>query len=117
MITIYPHESDWTNIQTITGDSTWSPGSMRKYFERLEKNRYLPSSVVGHGYDGWLETTVTDLTLVVEDPGLLSLVISAATAMGKSLLGLILVSLPLSSYRLARAIDIEPWPNRLDRVP
>lgn len=63
---------------------------MRKYFERLERNRYLPSSLTGHGYNGWLTTSLTQLTLVVEDQKLLSLVIAAATAAGKSLLGKLL---------------------------
>lgn len=90
LITIYPHESDWTNIQTITGDSSWAPDNMRTYFEKLERNAYLPSSIVGHGYTGWLGTALTDLSLVVEDQKLLSLIISAGTAMGKSFLGLVL---------------------------
>jgi choline dehydrogenase len=63
---------------------------MRKYFEKLERSRYLPNSVVGHGFDGWYETSLTDLSLVIEDPKLLSLIISAGTAMGKGLLGMIL---------------------------
>ena len=63
---------------------------MRKYFERLERNRYLPSSLTGHGYDGWLTTSLTQLTLVLEDQKLLSLVIAAATAAGKALLGKII---------------------------
>jgi choline dehydrogenase len=63
---------------------------MRTYFEKLERNSYLPSSIVGHGYNGWLGTALTDLSLVIEDQKLLSLIVSAATAMGKSLLGLLL---------------------------
>ena len=89
LITIYAHESDWTNILTITGDSSWAPDNMRSYFEKLERNAYLPSSIIGHGYTGWLGTALTDLSLVIEDQKLLSLIISAATAMGGSLLGLL----------------------------
>jgi choline dehydrogenase len=90
MITVYPDDSDWQEIADITGDDSWDPEKMRSYFERLERNRYLPSSVVGHGYDGWLETSLTSLGLVVEDQKLLSLIISACTAAGKSLLGMVL---------------------------
>ncbi|MCJ1358320.1 MAG: hypothetical protein MMC33_008319 [Icmadophila ericetorum] len=89
MITIYPHDSDWANIASITGDSTWAPDNMRTYFERLERCEYLPNDVVGHGFDGWLEDSLTDLDLVVEDLKLVSLVVAAATAMGKSLFGII----------------------------
>jgi len=60
---------------------------MRPYFERLERNRYLPSSIVGHGFDGWLTTSLTDLRLVIEDQKLLSLIIAGATAAGNNLLG------------------------------
>lgn len=87
MITIYPHESDWNNIASVTGDDTWRADNMRKYFQRLERCRYLPNSVVGHGFDGWFETSLTELSLAVEDTKLLSLIISAGTAMGKGLLG------------------------------
>ncbi|KAH8811357.1 hypothetical protein F5884DRAFT_749744 [Xylogone sp. PMI_703] len=90
MITIYPHDSDWTYIQTLTDDDSWAPENMRTYFEKLEKNRYLPNSIVGHGFTGWLGTALTSLSLVVEDQKLLSLVAASATAMGKSLLGLVI---------------------------
>src|SRR6516164_6925911 len=42
MITIYPPNEDWKKFQTLTGDSSWSPDNMRKYFERLEACHYLP---------------------------------------------------------------------------
>lgn len=55
---------------------------MRTYFERLERNEYLSTSVVGHGYDGWLSTSLTQLTLVAEDKKILSLVLAACSAAG-----------------------------------
>ena len=83
MIMVHPWESDFDNIASITGNSSWSAQTMRQYFVRLERNQYLPSSVVGHGYSGWLHITVTALTLVAEDLKLASLVVAAATALGK----------------------------------
>jgi choline dehydrogenase len=80
LITTYPHESDWTYIQNITGDASWAPDNMRKYFEKLEKAQYLVGS--GHGSDGWLHTSLTNLLLVAKDLKVLSIVLSAATAMG-----------------------------------
>ncbi|CAK41424.1 uncharacterized protein An12g10770 [Aspergillus niger] len=91
MITIYPYEHDWNHLASITGNDSWSADNMRQYFERLEKNRYLPSSVAGHGMDGWLMTSLTDLRLVIEDQKLLSLILAAATAAGKSLLEKVLL--------------------------
>ncbi|THV82266.1 GMC oxidoreductase [Aureobasidium pullulans] len=84
---ILPTENDWNNIATLTGDDSWMAKNMRKYFERLERNRYVPSSFVGHGFSGWLETRVTPVLLIAEDLKVLSLVTAAATAMGKGLIG------------------------------
>ncbi|EME43988.1 hypothetical protein DOTSEDRAFT_71706 [Dothistroma septosporum NZE10] len=92
MITVLPFDNDWTYIQNLTGDDTWAPDNMRDYFIKLEKNEYLPSSIVGHGFDGWLHTSLTSLLLVIKDEKLLSLVISAATALGKSLLSSLLTT-------------------------
>ncbi len=111
MITIYPHESDWANIASITGDSSWAPESMRTYFERLERNRYLPNGVVGHGFDGWLETSLTDLNLVIKDQKLISLVVAAATAMGKSLLGILISTVAGLGEVLTQDINADT-PNR-----
>ena len=87
LITILPHDNDWNGIASITGDDSWKAGNMRKYFQKLEACRYLPNSVVGHGFTGWLETRLTPLTLILQDLKLLSLVIAAATAMGQDLTG------------------------------
>ena len=83
LITVYPHRSDWDGIASLTGDSSWSASNMRKYFQRMERCTYLPNSVVGHGFAGWLTTSLTDLTLVVEDSKLLKIVLNAATSMGQ----------------------------------
>ncbi|WQF77474.1 Putative glucose-methanol-choline oxidoreductase, FAD/NAD(P)-binding domain superfamily [Colletotrichum destructivum] len=90
LISVNAHDSDWSKIAALTGDDSWAPDNMRSYFQKLERNMYLPSSIVGHGYSGWLGTSLTSLSLVVEDQKLLSLIVAAASAMGKSLLGLLL---------------------------
>ena len=76
LMTVYPHEDDWTQIQRLTGDQSWNPTNMRKYFERIENNHYLPRagpSSIGHGFDGWLGTEVIDSALVTTDPQILAL--------------------------------------------
>ncbi|KAH8602441.1 hypothetical protein B0O99DRAFT_648191 [Bisporella sp. PMI_857] len=90
LITVYPHDSDWSTLQTLTGDTSWSPANMRKYFQKLESNRYLPSSIVGHGYTGWLGTALTSLSLVITDFKVISLIIAAASAAGQSVIGILL---------------------------
>lgn len=85
LVTVYPHESDFDNLASVTGDESWAADNMRKYFQRLERSRYLPNSVSGHGFDGWLGTALTDLALVIQDPKLLSLITAAATAVGEGI--------------------------------
>ena len=85
-IMVYPHASDFQYIVDQTGDSSWDPDNMRQYFERLEKVEYLPNSVAGHGFAGWLATSLTDLTLIAEDLKVASLVLAAAAAMGKNII-------------------------------
>ena len=82
LITIYPHQSDFELIASLTGDQSWSPESMRKYYERMEKCLYLPPGAPGHGYDGWLGDQEAPLDLVLQDPQLLSMVLGGAFALG-----------------------------------
>jgi len=89
MITIYPHESDWSNIADLTGDTSWAPGNMRQYFTRLERCGYLPRGTPGHGFSGWLGTNRADLKLALGDFKIVSIVAGAAAAMGHTILGLI----------------------------
>ncbi len=80
MIMVYPHNADWENIASLTGDHSWDPGNMRKYFQRLENCHHRPLDrflrLLGynrtrHGWRGWLhtekaipESAVGDLSLV-----------------------------------------------------
>ncbi|CZR62735.1 related to glucose dehydrogenase [Phialocephala subalpina] len=68
LITIYPHDSDWTYIGKLTGDHSWGPRKMRHYFEKLENNQYLSGhDLSGHGTDGWLGTNPLDPSIIVQD--------------------------------------------------
>ncbi|KAI9147984.1 alcohol dehydrogenase [Paramyrothecium foliicola] len=107
LITVYPHASDWNRIATLTGDSSWSAANMRNYFKRLESARYLPNGIVGHGFTGWLTTSVTDLGLVIKDLKLLTVIVSAASAMGNSFLGLVLSTVAGLGQVLLRDINAD----------
>ncbi|KAK2736283.1 hypothetical protein FQN57_000813 [Myotisia sp. PD_48] len=85
MITVYPFDSDWANIAELTGDPSWNPRNMRKYFVRLEKCGYLPRGATGHGFDGWLETSLVGLELALEDVKLLTVITAAATSIGRGI--------------------------------
>lgn len=61
MITVYPHQSDWDRIASLTGDESWSSDKMRKYFQLVERCQYSSKTwdfLTGgqHGFDGWLST-------------------------------------------------------------
>ncbi|KAM4060957.1 GMC oxidoreductase [Hirsutella rhossiliensis] len=85
MITVLPDRSDWQTIVDITGDHSWEPDKMKKYFTRLERNRYLPASHKGHGYDGWLTTSVTSLIFVIQDLKFTNMVLGAAASVGQGI--------------------------------
>ena len=108
MITIYPHNRDWDDLATLTGDATFSAENMRQYFERLESCDYVlrpgqdpknwfrrfllwvlrgfrraPKSNPGrHGFAGWLKTTMADPLLAVEDWQLVAIIKAAAEEAG-----------------------------------
>ncbi|KAF9880847.1 GMC oxidoreductase [Colletotrichum karsti] len=107
LISVYPHKSDWDGIATLTGDSSWSASNMRQYFKRLENAEYLPNGIIGHGFSGWLTTSVTDLGLVIKDVKLLTVILSAASAMGKSLLGLIFSTIQGLGEVLLRDLNVD----------
>ncbi|KAF8183123.1 hypothetical protein BJ912DRAFT_1061356 [Pholiota molesta] len=87
MVFIYPAESDWDTIANITGDTSWSADNMRQYFVKLENNQYLspsPSNSLGHGFDGWLDSTLPDPRTVFNDPTVVGLLQGSATALGQN---------------------------------
>lgn len=108
LVTIYPNAVDWENLVDVTGDDSWAPDNMRQYFKKLEKATYLPNSIIGHGFDGWLQTSLTELTLIVQDLKVVSLVLAAATAMGQSLLASLVTTVTGLGEVLLRDINVSP---------
>src|SRR5215213_2192873 len=43
MITLLPHDADWDDIATLTGDRSWRGAAMQRYFTRLERCAYIPA--------------------------------------------------------------------------
>ncbi|PPJ54849.1 hypothetical protein CBER1_07850 [Cercospora berteroae] len=85
MAMVTPHEEDWVGLGEITGNySTFDPHMMREYFVKLENCKYIPNSVLGHGFTGWLDISATPLTLVLRDLKLASLIAATALAVGKA---------------------------------
>jgi choline dehydrogenase len=70
MIFVYPHDADWQCIADATGDSSWRPDAMRRYFQRVERCRYRPLEQLAnafginpsrHGFGGWLNVEMPRL--------------------------------------------------------
>ncbi|ODA76435.1 hypothetical protein RJ55_07704 [Drechmeria coniospora] len=112
MITVYPDEADWNNIATLTGDGSWSADKMKEYFKRIEKNQYFPSSPVGHGYNGWLATSVTSLTFVIQDTKYIGLVLGAGAALGQGLTQIITGVAGLAKVLVRDLNSGFPWRDR-----
>jgi choline dehydrogenase-like flavoprotein len=76
MIFVYPQNQDWNDIASLTGDSSWRAGNMRRYFELLEDCRHRPLkrwiarwtgfNPARHGFSGWLST---ELAMPMESLG------------------------------------------------
>ncbi|KAJ1325370.1 choline dehydrogenase [Microdochium nivale] len=93
LLMVQATRKDWDDIASLTGDSSWSSTNMARYFKKLERNAYLQASLLNrgaHGFDGWLPTRLTPTTLIVQDLKITSLLVAAATAMGRGLLGSLL---------------------------
>lgn len=67
MIIIRPHDSDWQAVVDETGDQTWSPRDMDKYFAKVERWRHASASSAGHGKEGWLPTRFADVLSLGRD--------------------------------------------------
>ncbi|MEG9432804.1 GMC family oxidoreductase [Terriglobus sp. ADX1] len=87
MIFVYPADEDWAAIETLTGDHGWNPKQMRRYFQRLEKCRYLPlhrfAAYFGfnpsrHGFRGWLQTEKAIPMLSLSNRDLLDTILTSA---------------------------------------
>lgn len=120
VVATYPDESDWNYISSITGDSSWSADNMRQYWVKLENNQYLPPHEPGHGYNGWLDTTLTDINLIARDPTVLSLIQGAGSASGRKILQNQLSVKGLSKALIEDMNEDSPWRDTrtgLNRVP
>ncbi|ETS86651.1 hypothetical protein PFICI_00479 [Pestalotiopsis fici W106-1] len=87
MIAIRAFDNDWKAVADATGDSFWSGKTFQRLFEKIEHCDYLPNSILGHGFKGYLWTEVASLLLAVQDLKAVSVVVSAGAALGKTITG------------------------------
>ncbi|KAG8156823.1 hypothetical protein KVR01_013236 [Diaporthe batatas] len=89
LVAIRAFDSDWDAVADITGDTSWNGSTFQRYYEEIEHCDYLPNSIVGHGFNGWFHTQLTSLITAVQDLKVVSIIASAASASGMSLIGII----------------------------
>lgn len=89
LVAIRAFDSDWEAVADITGDTSWNGSTFQRYFEEIEHCDYLPNSVIGHGFHGWFWTQLTSLITAVQDLKVISIIASAASASGMSLIGIL----------------------------
>jgi choline dehydrogenase len=85
----YPSDSDWDHIAQVTGDGTWNSASMRQYFQRLERCRYLApqgnSNPSLHGFDGWQPTEMPNPLMFALDTQVRRILrVAAQTVLGEA---------------------------------
>ena len=88
LIFVYPHNEDWSDIAQLTGDASWKPTNMRRYFERLEDCRHRPVyrwleqflglNFTRHGFGGWLTTARAFCMEALRDEDLMDVVRGSA---------------------------------------
>ncbi|QPG95457.1 hypothetical protein C2857_000744 [Epichloe festucae Fl1] len=88
LVSILPDDKDWQYIANLTNDKTWQPDNMRRYFERLEKNTYVRGNPNGHGFNGWLWTSLVNPAFALGDGKIFALALSVARALAENLVGL-----------------------------
>jgi choline dehydrogenase-like flavoprotein len=88
MILLYPNNEDWQYIEQLTGDASWNPDNMRRYFQRLENCQHRPIwrllSKLGiestrHGWDGWLHVEKEIPEAVLDDAKLIKVVLESVS--------------------------------------
>jgi choline dehydrogenase len=68
LIWITPHDSDWDNIASLTGDSSWAHENMDQYLQKVYE---------------WLYTEPTDPTILLNDLPLAQQYVAGAAASGQ----------------------------------
>ena len=87
LFAVYPSDADFDVIADLTGDQSWRSGSMRKYFERLERTRYVQQAEgnpSGHGFNGWLPTEIPNPNIFANDGQIVGIIQAAMTHLYKA---------------------------------
>ncbi|KAI8958390.1 putative GMC oxidoreductase [Daldinia sp. FL1419] len=81
-LTVRPSDWDWDNFVNLTGDSSWAHEHMLEYFEKIERNLFLPKSTPGHGFSGYQPVSRGEKSLFEKEPQILAVAQGSAAASG-----------------------------------
>ncbi|ORX97503.1 choline dehydrogenase [Clohesyomyces aquaticus] len=79
MVAVLPPNEDWDYIAEVTEDDSWRAENMRRFFESVERNNYLPAGTPWHGFDGWFETNHSDPSALEAAKSVLSAALTVET--------------------------------------
>ncbi|KAK6834032.1 hypothetical protein PG987_008726 [Apiospora arundinis] len=82
LIAIRAFDSDWDVVAQKTGDASWNGKTFQNLYQKIENCDYLPNSIIGHGFTGWFHTSLTSLLTAVQDLKVVSIIVSAGSALG-----------------------------------
>ncbi|WP_162084404.1 GMC family oxidoreductase [Sulfuriferula nivalis] len=60
LIWVYPHDGDFDAIARTTDDVSWAAEKMRGYYERIENCQYCGPAQEGHGFAGYIPTSMNE---------------------------------------------------------
>ncbi|KAL0935551.1 Oxygen-dependent choline dehydrogenase 4 [Colletotrichum truncatum] len=61
-------DNEWDYIAELTGDETWSHQHLRRHLMDLENCTYVPQGTPGHGFDGYIESSMGNSTSGLTSP-------------------------------------------------
>ncbi|CAI6334249.1 unnamed protein product [Periconia digitata] len=77
-----PADSDWKIFNKGSQEEIWSAQDIRRILTKVEHNNYLPNGTEGHGFNGWLQTTMGDRDIYADGVPRLNIMRSMANLVG-----------------------------------
>ncbi|KAI9150571.1 Oxygen-dependent choline dehydrogenase 4 [Paramyrothecium foliicola] len=61
-------DNEWDYIAELTGDKSWNHKEMRRHLIALENCTYVPRGTPGHGFDGYIQSSLGNSTTGLTSP-------------------------------------------------
>jgi choline dehydrogenase-like flavoprotein len=67
---VWAPDNEWDYIAELTGDKSWEHQHMRRHLMDLENCTYVPRGTPGHGFDGYIEVSLSLIATASECKGI-----------------------------------------------